>query len=201
MSRRIYPDILTLEDCLRFKEEHPDLKRKDLIWHYRKMYDGMKSLGCLDELYPHARGNKPKVATLEECIKFKAEHPDMTRRGVHQRHTAFYNAMKRLGCLDELYPKHIGGYTHTLTLDDCLRFKQEHPNMSRYDLMSRGQVSDILFDVKCMMLEGKGFIFSFFFILPHVTFDYVEFRHDSTMLKQAFCIESSGQVLDPFNDR
>ena len=99
------------------------------------MYDGMKSLGCLDELYPHARGNKPKVATLEECIKFKAEHPDMTRRGVHQRHTAFYNAMKRLGCLDELYPKHIGGYTHTLTLDDCLRFKQEHPNMSRYDLI------------------------------------------------------------------
>ena len=33
--------------------------------------------------------------------------------------------------------------------------------------------------------EGRGFISSFFFILPHVTFDYVEFRHDSTMLKQA----------------
>ena len=45
-----------------------------------------------------------KDITYEDCKRFKAEHPDLTRMAVKNHHTVYAIAMERLGCLDELYP-------------------------------------------------------------------------------------------------
>ena len=69
-----------------------------------------------------------KDITYEDCKRFKAEHPNLTRMAVKNHHTIYANAMERLGCLDELYP----AVTYPkLTYEDCLRFKEEHPGMKR----------------------------------------------------------------------
>ena len=69
-----------------------------------------------------------KDITYEDCKRFKAEHPDLTRMAVKNHHTVYAIAMERLGCLDELYP----AVTYPKpTYEDCLKFKEEHPDMKR----------------------------------------------------------------------
>ena len=69
-----------------------------------------------------------KDLTYEDCKRFKTDHPDLTRMEVKNHYTIYANAMKRLGCLDELYP--AVSYPK-LTYEDCLKFKEEHPDLKR----------------------------------------------------------------------
>ena len=43
---------ITYKDCLRLREEHPELRRKELRKYYFSYLTAMKNLGCLDELFP-----------------------------------------------------------------------------------------------------------------------------------------------------
>ena len=133
MARRYSKDI-TYEDCKRFKAEHPDLTRMAVKNHHTVYAIAMERLGCLDELYPAVTYPKP---TYEDCLKFKEEHPDMKRDYIHTHHTRYYRAMKEYGCLDELYPNKMGykgGYSKALTYEDCIKFREEHPYMTRVEL-------------------------------------------------------------------
>ena len=135
MARRYSKDI-TYEDCKRFKAEHPDLTRMAVKNHHTVYAIAMERLGCLDEFYPAV--TYPKL-TYEDCLKFKEEHPYMKRDYIHTHHTRYYRAMKEYGCLDELYPNKMGykgGYSKTLTYEDCKKFREEHPNMTRVELNS-----------------------------------------------------------------
>lgn len=133
---RRYSKDLSYEDCKIFKTEHPDLTRMEVKNHYTIYANAMKRLGCLDELYPAVC--YPKL-TYEDCLKFKEEHPDLKRDYIHIHHTRYYKAMKKYGCLDELYPNMMGykgGYSKKLTYEDCKKFREEHPNMTRVELNS-----------------------------------------------------------------
>ena len=133
---RRYSKDLSYEDCKRFKTEHPDLTRMEVKNHYTIYANAMKRLGCLDELYPAV--SYPKL-TYEDCLRFKEEHPDLKRDYIHIHHTRYYKAMKKYGCLDELYPNKGGfknGYSRTLTYEDCKKFREEHPTMTRKQLNS-----------------------------------------------------------------
>lgn len=50
MSKNI-KDTMPREDCLKFKVEHPNLKRGEVLHQYHACYMAMKRLGCLDEVY------------------------------------------------------------------------------------------------------------------------------------------------------
>ena len=131
---RRYSKDLSYEDCKIFKTEHPDLTRMEVKNHHTIYANAMKRLGCLDELYPAV--SYPKL-TYEDCLKFKEEHPELKRDYIHIHHTKYYKAMKKYGCLDELYPNMMGykgGYSKNLTYEDCKRFREEHPNMTRVEL-------------------------------------------------------------------
>lgn len=80
--------------------------------------------------YPKQRKARrySKDLSYEDCKRFKTEHPDLTRMEVKNHYTIYANAMKRLGCLDELYP--AISYPK-LTYEDCLKFKEEHPDLKR----------------------------------------------------------------------
>ena len=77
-----------------------------------------------------------KDITLAECQQFKAEHPTMSRTQLTSHHIAMYKAMKRLDVLDELYPSQFV-YHKDITAEDCERFKQEHPGISRTELREK----------------------------------------------------------------
>lgn len=77
-----------------------------------------------------------KDITLAECQQFKAEHPTMSRTQLTSHHIAMYKAMKRLDVLDELYPSQFV-YHKDITAEDCERFKQEHPDISRTELREK----------------------------------------------------------------
>jgi hypothetical protein len=133
---RRYSKDLSYEDCKIFKTEHPDLTRMEVKNHHTIYANAMKRLGCLDELYPAV--SYPKL-TYEDCLKFKEEHPELKRDYIHIHHTKYYKAMKKYGCLDELYPNMMGykgGYSKNLTYEDCKKFREEHPNMTRVELNS-----------------------------------------------------------------
>lgn len=135
MARRYSKDI-TYEDCKRFKAEHPDLTRMAVKNHHTIYANAMERLGCLDELYPAV--TYPKL-TYEDCLRFKEEHPGMKRDYIHIHYSRYYRAMKEIGCLDELYPNMMGykgGYSKNLTYEDCKKFREEHPNMTRVELNS-----------------------------------------------------------------
>lgn len=129
MSKNI-KDTMTHEDCLKFKTEHPNLKRGEVLRHYRVCYRAMKQLGCLDELYPSKTKNYPKEITYEDCVGFRQEHPNLTRRELSCHHGKYYKAMKELGCIDELYPRKKCEDAKNLTYEDCVRFKAENPEMA-----------------------------------------------------------------------
>lgn len=103
MSKNI-KDTMTYEDCLRFKAEHPELKRSEVLHGFHACYMAMKRLKCLDELYPSKAIVYPHEFTYEDCVKFKEEHPDMSRYDISAHYGKYYKAMKELGCIDELYP-------------------------------------------------------------------------------------------------
>lgn len=79
----------TYDDCVMFKQEHPDFTRTELKQHHRRYFDAMKRLGVLDELYPTPQQKRDAI-TIEECIvkaqeytsigKFRDHHKYMYRR-------------------------------------------------------------------------------------------------------------------------
>lgn len=133
MSKNI-KDTMTHEDCLKFKAEHPNLKRWEVLHKYRACYMAMKRLGCLDELYPSKNKTYPKELTHEDCLRFKREHPEMSRRDICSHHGKYYKAMRDLGCIDELYPSSKLAYSKKLTYDDCVKFRENHHGVSRSSL-------------------------------------------------------------------
>lgn len=133
MSKNI-KDTMTREDCLKFKEEHPNLKRGEVLHQYRACYMAMKRLGCLDELYPSKNKTYPKEITYDDCVRFKQEHPQMSRRDINSHHGKYYKAMWDLGCIDELYPSAKGVYSRYLYYKDCVKFRENHPDISRSTL-------------------------------------------------------------------
>ena len=135
MSKNI-KDTMTREDCLNFKAEHPDLKRGEVLHQYRACYMAMKRLDCLDELYPSMTIIYPNEITYEDCLRFKQEYPEMSRYDISAHHGKYYKAMKELGCIDELYPLTKGPYSRNLTYEDCVKFREEHPNLKRSALRS-----------------------------------------------------------------
>jgi predicted transcriptional regulator len=63
----------------------------------------------------------------------------MKRDYIHIHHSSYYKAMKQFGCLDDLYPDMMGykgGYSKNLTYEDCKKFREEHPTMTRKQLNS-----------------------------------------------------------------
>ena len=128
---------LTYEDCVRFKEEHPDMPIHDIAYHFVGYYRAMRRLDCLFELYPiKPKEKKQDQLTYEECLRFKEEHSDMKRKELYSHNYSYYMAMKKLGCLDEFYPKVKEQYSDKLTYEDCKKFKEQHPDMSRLTLYS-----------------------------------------------------------------
>lgn len=125
---------MTREDCLKFKAEHPNLKRGEVLHQYRACYMAMKRLGCLDDLYPSKNKTYPKEITYDDCVRFKQEHPQMSRRDINSHHGKYYKAMKELGCIDVFYPSSKLVYSKRLTYDDCVKFRKEHPDVSRSTL-------------------------------------------------------------------
>ena len=101
----VYPHELTYEDCVKFKQKHPDMSRYDISAHHGKYYKVMKELGCIDELYPLSKRVYSNNLTYEDCVKFRKEYPDLTRTGLYRDYTGYYKAMKKLNCLDELFPR------------------------------------------------------------------------------------------------
>ncbi len=130
----VYPHEFTYEDCVKFKEEHPDMSRYDISAHYGKYYKAMKELGCIDELYPLSKGVYSSNLTYEDCVRFREEHPDLTRTDLYRDYTGYCRAMKKLNCLDELFPRLIEESFNTITYEDCVKFKEEHPILTRRDL-------------------------------------------------------------------
>lgn len=133
-KNKTYPKELTYEDCVRFKQEHPEMSRYDISAHHGKYYKAMKELSCIDELYPSSNLAYLKKLTYYDCVKFKEEHPNISRSNLCQDYSGYYRAMKRLNCLDELFPREIQRSFNTLTYEDCLKFKEEHPNLTRKEL-------------------------------------------------------------------
>lgn len=133
MSKNI-KDTMTREDCLEFKAEHPNLKRGEVLHQYRACYMAMKRLGCLDELYPSKNKTYPKEITYDDCVRFKQEHPQMSRRDINSHHGKYYKAMKELDCIDVLYPSSKLHYSKRLTYEDCVKFREEHTNINRSTL-------------------------------------------------------------------
>ena len=130
----VYPKDLTYDDCVKFKQEHPDMSRYDISTHYGKYYKAMKEQGCIDELYPLSKGVYSKDVTYEDCFRFRNEHPKLNRSVLRQKYSGFYRAMKELNCLDELFPRAIKEPFNTLTYDDCVKFKKEHSVLTRREL-------------------------------------------------------------------
>lgn len=133
MSKNI-KDTMTREDCLKFKVEHPNLKRGEVLHQYRACYMAMKRLGCLDELYPSKNKTYPKEITYDDCVRFKHEHPQMSRYDISAHHGKYYKAMRDLGCIDELYPSVKEVYSRYLNYKDCVKFKENHTDISRSTL-------------------------------------------------------------------
>ena len=127
----VYPHEFTYEDCVKFKEEHPDMSRYDISAHYGKYYKAMKELGCIDELYPLSKGVYSSNLTYEDCVRFREEHPDLIRTDLYREYTGYCRAMKKLNCLDELFPRLIEESFNTITYEDCVKFKEEHPILTR----------------------------------------------------------------------
>lgn len=124
---------LTLDDCKLFRQKHPDLTRTDLSQHYISYYRAMRALGCLYTLYPKRRYRSHFDLTREDCERFVREHPMLNRKQLYKHHIMYVNAMKRLGCFDELWPAEVPR-CRVLTLEDCHRFRREHPDMRRKEL-------------------------------------------------------------------
>lgn len=102
--KRIIAAKLTLEDCLRFKNENPNLTRGDVYQHHCAYLSAMQRLGCFDELFPPTEKGFTNQLTYEDCLKFKEEHPGLSRNDIKVHYIAYRKAMIRLGCYDELYP-------------------------------------------------------------------------------------------------
>lgn len=130
----IYPNEITYEDCLRFKQEHPEMSRYDISAHHGKYYKTMKELGCIDELYPLTKGPYSRDLTYEDCVQFREEHPDLNRSALRSDYSGYFRAMERLDCLEELFPREIEKSFNTLTYEDCLKFKEEYPSLTRKEL-------------------------------------------------------------------
>lgn len=127
---------LTYDDCLKFRDEHPELLCRDIHAYYDRYYKAMRRLGILHELYPKKpKGKLLESLSYEDCLKFKNENPDITRKDLYSHHYSYFKAMERLGCLDSLYPPKKKPYSNNLTYEDCLRFRQEHPKMTRIELI------------------------------------------------------------------
>lgn len=133
-KNKTYPKELTYEDCLRFKQEHSEMSRYDISAHHGKYYKAMKEHGCIDELYPISNLIYPPNLSYDDCVKFREEHANISRSTLCKKYSGYYRAMKRLNCLDELFPRKIQRSFNTLTCEDCLKFKEKHPNLTRKEL-------------------------------------------------------------------
>lgn len=133
-KNKTYPKEITYDDCVRFKQEHPDMSRYNISAHYGKYYKVMKEIGCIDDLYPLNKKVYSRNLTYEDCVKFREEHSELTRTDMYRDYTGYRKAMKKLNCLDELFPRATEEPFYTLTFDDCVKFKEEHPNLTRSEL-------------------------------------------------------------------
>lgn len=136
-KNKTYPKELTYEDCIIFKQNHPEMSRYDISAHHGKFYKAMRTLGCIDELYPSSKLVYSKKLTYDDCVKFREKHPDISRSNLCHDYSGYYRAMKRLNCLEELFPREIAQSYNTITYEECLRFKKEHPILSRSELYDR----------------------------------------------------------------
>lgn len=99
---RTYKD-LTREDCEQFRREHPEMTRQYLYQHHSTYARAMKRLGIFDELWPSLQRPWTEL-TMEDCERFRREHPDLTRKELGIYHGSHLRAMRALGCLERLYP-------------------------------------------------------------------------------------------------
>ncbi|MBQ8713130.1 MAG: hypothetical protein IJ551_09985 [Prevotella sp.] len=99
---KTYKD-LTREDCELFRREHPKMTRKYLYQHHSTYARAMQRLGIFDELWPSLQTPWTEL-TVEDCVRFRREHPDLTRRQLRIYHGSYMRAMRALECLDRLYP-------------------------------------------------------------------------------------------------
>ena len=133
ISNLVYPPNLSHEDCVKFREDHPNISRSTLCKDYSGYYRAMQRLNCLDELFPREIQRSFNTLTYEDCLKFKEEHPNLTRKELDQKYKRYLKAMMKFGCLDEFFPN-SRSYAEDLTMDDCIKFRKEHPDMTLTEL-------------------------------------------------------------------
>ena len=128
---RTYKD-LTREDCEQFRREHPEMTRQYLYQHHSTYARAMKRLGIFDELWPSLQRPWTEL-TVEDCERFRREHPEMRRDELRTYHYSYLIAMQRLGIFDELYPRRKDR-PDMLTLEQCEAFQREHPGLTREEM-------------------------------------------------------------------
>lgn len=115
---------ITYEDCLEFKNEHPDMKRLDIIGKFNSYYRAMKRLNLYDELYP-SRRYQPKY-TDEELIAEAKKY--QTRKELKEKNYKIHKAISNRK-LEGL------AYAHMKNLDNRknrMIYVYEFPDHSAY---------------------------------------------------------------------
>ena len=95
MEKKLSKD-LTYEDCVRFKEENPQLVRNDVYVHFKKYMNAMIRLGCIDELFP--KKNRKKYSDeflLNEAKKYK------NKRDMREQAYWLYSSLRGYRLLSE----------------------------------------------------------------------------------------------------
>jgi len=140
------PINITYEELVKFKQENPEVTRTDINSSNFRVAKRLRDLGWLDELFPSKYFNSNDL-TLEDCQKFKQEHPDMKRNTISSKHSRYMKAMKRLGVWDELYPQrlaHHARYTDEELLEiaskyDTVRDMKENDGLALTVIYHRGE--------------------------------------------------------------
>lgn len=128
-----------------------------------------------------------KNINYEDCVMFKEEHANLTRTEVRDKYTAYYAAMKRLGCLDDLFPKKYKPFDVDIarkaisTCKSRSEFFKKYPHLY-YKIHELGLQDDLFIEYEEQRDNRTRAIYAFEFAETHSV--YVGLTYDFNRRKE-----------------